>query len=93
MLHLNQLSLEYSCGCDPFHLHLHHHEITRDSSFNCSAHAMSRLEHQFSLRITTLGSYLSVEVRIKQHFSASKVNTELTVLRSKEIKYLSWLRK
>ena len=87
MIHLSQLSLEYSCGRDPLHLHLHHHEITRDSSLDCSGHAMSRLEciYHFSFRtLGCAGSYLSVEVKIKQHFSVSKVNTELTVLRSKE---------
>ena len=87
MIHLSQLSLEYSCGRDPLHLHLHHHEITRDSSLDCSGHAMSRLECIYHFSFRTLGwagSYLSVEVKIKQHFSVSKVNTELTVLRSKE---------
>ena len=51
---------------------------------------MSRLEHLISVRaLDWPGSYLSVEVQIKQHFSGSKVNTELTVLRSEKIFELS----
>ena len=93
-LYLIQLSLEYSRSRDPLHLHLHHHEITREGSLDCGGHAMSGLvKYHFSSRTANwLRSYLSVEVKIKQHFSASKVNTELTVLRSEEEKYLNWVR-
>ena len=91
-LYLIQLSLEYSRSRDPLHLHLHHHEITREGSLDCGGHAMSGLvKYHFSSRTANwLSSYLSVEVKIRQHFSSSKVNTELTVLRSKENISTEW---
>ena len=91
-LYLIQLSLEYSRSRDPLHLHLHHHEITREGSLDCGGHAMSGLvKYHFSSRTANwLRSYLSVEVKIRQHFSSSKVNTELTVLRSKENISTEW---
>ena len=94
-LYLIQLSLEYSRSRDPLHLHLHHHEITREGSLDCGGHAMSGLVkyHFSSRRANWLRSYLSVEVRIRQHFSSSKVNTELTVLRSKENISTEWDQK